>query len=186
MGKGRLAMSLTEEQRLRLGMAFAEHAAATAEQAGLLPLIVAGDDSVAEWSLFAGIPVIPDPGEGLSAAAEAGVSWANQAMSSWLVVHTDLPLLEPSDLILLNGVVQGTDWVIAPSSDGGTSAIGGSGEAKFAYGPGSFFKHIARFPRAKIVARLGLLHDVDTPGDLASARAHSRGEWLHGLEMKRL
>jgi 2-phospho-L-lactate guanylyltransferase (CobY/MobA/RfbA family) len=71
--------------------------------------------------------------------------------------------------------------VIAPSADGGTSVLGGQGDARFGYGPGSFHLHLRRFPEAEIVTRPGLLHDVDSPADLESARRHPRGAWLNDL-----
>jgi 2-phospho-L-lactate guanylyltransferase (CobY/MobA/RfbA family) len=70
---------------------------------------------------------------------------------------------------------------IAPSADGGTTALAGSGPAVFTYGPGSFRRHLGRFPEAGIVIRTGLLHDVDSYSDLAAARRVPRGAWLAGL-----
>lgn len=59
--------------------------------------------------------------------------------------------------------------------------MGGRGHYMFSYGPGSFRRHLARYPNSGIVARLGLLHDVDTVADLISARNHPRGAWLAGM-----
>ncbi|HEY6627408.1 MAG TPA: 2-phospho-L-lactate guanylyltransferase [Acidimicrobiia bacterium] len=178
LGKGRLADSLSVEDRVALSEAFAVHTADLAAAAGLIPLIVAGDEEVAEWALMRGIPTVEDPGDDLSAAAAAGVEWAKAAGSLWLVLHSDLPLLELDELADLNDAMEQSGAVIAPSADGGTSALGGGEPIRFAYGPGSFHRHLVRMPEAAVVARTGLLHDVDSPADLISARNHPRGAWL--------
>lgn len=178
LGKERLAESLTPDARVALAQAFAIRTADTAAAAGMIPLIVAGDYEVAEWALIRGIPTIDDPGIDLSAAAAAGVDWAEAADSAWMVIHCDLPLLQVAELTGLAEALEKSGAVIAPSADGGTSALGAVGPAVFAYGPGSFHRHLARMPEAVVIARTGLLHDVDSPADLASARRHSRGMWL--------
>lgn len=159
----------------------AERTAELAATAGMLPLVVAGDEAVAEWAIRSGLPAVPDPGRGLDEAARIGVVWAGEADTDWLVLHCDLPLLTGSDLDEVTALVTSGASVIAPSADGGTSAIGGHGEAHFSYGPASFHTHLARFPEAVVVARLGFLHDVDSMSDLESARSHPRGRWLAGL-----
>ena len=181
LGKGRLAEVIEPRARRALGVHLAERTVETAETAGFLPLVVAGDDEVADWALRLSIPVVADPGEGLSAAAHQGVIWAGHSSSPWLILHCDLPLLETADLAALAAPLDEGRSAIAPSSDGGTSAIGSVGDFSFSYGPGSFAKHLPRLPGAKVVARIGLLLDVDLPIDLVSASRHSRGHWLAEL-----
>ena len=181
LGKGRMAEDLSTEERSRLGRALAERTASLAVGAGLIPVLVAGDADVADWAAHQGLPSIPDPGAGLDAAAEAGAVWAEASSSSWIVLHADLPLLTGAELEEVAQIRDRHGWVIAPSADGGTSALGGIGAAHFAYGPGSFHRHLARFSRASVLARIGLLHDVDSYSDLESARRHARGAWLVGL-----
>jgi len=178
LGKERLAESLTVDARVALAQAFAIHTADTSASAGLIPLIVAGDYDVAEWALIRGIPTVDDPGIDLSAAAAAGVEWARAAGCSWIVIHCDLPLLQVREVAVLATALEKTGAVIAPSADGGTSALGGSEPLEFAYGPVSFHRHLARIPETTVVVRPGLLHDVDSPADLVSARRHPRGLWL--------
>ena len=120
LGKQRLASALDDAQRSRLGRALATHVAETVEEAGLLAMFVTGDPEVAAWATSSGFPSLPDPGQGLNAAAAAGVEWAARSRSAWIVLHSDLPLLQAEDLGALANTR--TD-VIAPSSDGGTSAI---------------------------------------------------------------
>ena len=178
LGKGRMAEDLSAESRSMLGQALAERTAELAVEAGLIPILVAGDPEVADWAILQGIPNIPDPGAGLDGAAAAGVEWADASSSAWVVLHADLPLLTRSELEDVAGGLTDRGWVIAPSADGGTSALGGRGTTRFSYGPGSFHRHLGRIPGALIVARPGLLHDVDSFSDLMSARRHPRGTWL--------
>lgn len=181
LGKGRLAEALGPDVRARLGRELASKTLDTAEQAGLIPIVVAGDDTVAEWSVGRGVPAIPDPGGGLSRAASEGVAWANNAGSPWMVLHTDLPLLTVEELKTADPLLTSGGDLIAPSTDGGTSLIGSTGNLEFAYGPGSFRVHLPRLRNPTVLAVLGLLHDLDSPGDLESARLHPRGRWLREL-----
>ncbi|MFV1962329.1 MAG: NTP transferase domain-containing protein, partial [Acidimicrobiia bacterium] len=159
----------------RLGRARATHVAETVEEAGMLAVFVTDDPEVAAWATSTGFPSLPDPGQGLNAAAAAGVEWAAQSSSIWIVLHSDLPLLQAEDLRVLADAR--TD-VIAPSSDGGTSAISAGHSIEFAFGPASFHKHLPRLDSPRIVARLGLLLDIDSPADLSSGLSHPRGRWM--------
>ena len=179
MGKGRLSGALNDVARRALGTALAARTAGKALEAGMTPLIVAGDDEVRAWAEAQSLAVISDPDEGLNGAAEAGVVWCRERSMDWIVIHADLPLLQRGDLEALIGALEGSDAVIAPSSDGGTSALGGKGRGVlFSYGPGSFHRHLMRVPDARVVTRRGLLHDLDTPADLESARRHALGGWI--------
>lgn len=178
VGKARLAGYLDAEARAGLGRAFAERTASVAENAGLLPLIVSGDAAVGEWALRAGFPTIEDTGSGLDGAAAAGAAWARESRSAWIVLHADLPLLRTDDLVDAGKAILRSPFLIAPSADGGTSALGGRHTVSPAYGPGSFRRHLSRYPEAEIIVRTGLLLDVDSPDDLRSASRHRRGQWL--------
>lgn len=171
MGKQRLSDSVTPREREELGRSLAGHVAAVVESAGLIPLIVTADDQVAEWATSSGFPSLADPGEGLNAAAASGVAWAEHTASAWIVIHSDLPLLTKSDVTAVAGVVRSGSAAIAPSSDGGTSAIGWRGPFEFAFGKGSFHRHLARLPAPKVIARPGFLLDIDSPGDLDAMRS---------------
>ena len=181
LGKGRLADSLSPSNRERIGKAFAGRTVEIAENAGLIPLVVAGDSTVGEWAILNGIPSIPDPGGGLNAAAAEGVAWADLSSAGWMVIHSDLPLLTPGDLEPQVALIEGGGVVLAPSADGGTSLFGGTGQGNFEYGPGSFSRHFGANPESKVAISLGLLHDVDSENDLRSALAHPRGAWMRGV-----
>jgi 2-phospho-L-lactate guanylyltransferase len=178
LGNQRLAHALDEQTRARLGKALADHVAATVSSVGLVPLVVTADPEVAEWSTRAGFPSLADPAQGLDAAASTGVDWALSTRSSWIVLHSDLPLVGPSDIEALAGPVGEGGSVIAPSADGGTSAIGSEAAVRFSFGASSFHRHLLRITTPRVVARTGLLLDIDSPRDLAAAMATGRGAWL--------
>lgn len=180
-GKQRLADALPEDVRSALGRAMAGHVAETAAQAGLMPLMVTPDPEVAVWATDLGWPSLPDPGTGLDAAAKAGLVWASESRSNWVVVHADLPLLAGEELMGLNECFDAGEDPIAPSADGGTSVLGSRSPIRFSFGPGSFQRHLAQLHRPRVLASMGLLHDLDSPGDLDSTLTHPRGRWLADL-----
>lgn len=176
-GNQRLIPALDDDRRARLGRALPAHVIRIAEASGLIPLIVTADAEVAEWATLSGIPSHPDPGRGLDEAASAGVEWAIRSGSRWIVLHGDLPLLTTSDLRPLMRIVSRGLNPIAPSADGGTSAIGGTGAVDFGFGVASFHRHLPRLPEPSVVVRRGLALDVDSPRDLRVALAHA-DTWL--------
>lgn len=180
LGKQRLAAALDPGRRAALARGLADHVATTVSDAGMMPLIVTADAHVAEWATRAGFPSVADPGVGLNAAASAGVAWAEQASSDWLVLHADLPLVGADDITALSRALEGGS-VIAPSSDGGTSAVGTRGHRDFSFGPASFHRHLKMLPDAGVVTRPGLLLDIDSESDLEAAMSAPRGSWIRDL-----
>lgn len=180
LGKQRLSGALDPARRARLARGLAERVATVAVGAGLMPLVVTGDPHVAEWATRAGFPSVGDPGEGLDVAAGTGVDWAGASGSNWIVLHADLPLIDVSDVTALTGPL-GRGPVIAPSSDGGTTALGSTGPSAFAFGQSSFHRHLKMLPNPQVVARPGLLLDIDSPTDLKAAGTHPRGRWIREL-----
>jgi 2-phospho-L-lactate guanylyltransferase len=177
-GKRRLHDTLDDHARQRLGMALADHVASTVASAGQLPLIVTADPEVAEWGTKTGIPTLADPGDGLNAAASAGIEWARRTDSKWLVLHSDLPLLTIDDVETLTAPVHDGFPVLSPSSDSGTSAIGSRGDFSFAFGVDSFHRHLARLGAVVVVTRRGLALDIDSAADLDAAVGSDSGRWL--------
>jgi 2-phospho-L-lactate guanylyltransferase len=178
LGKTRLAEVVGDAERTDLGRALAARVGEAVEKAGLLPLVVTAFPVVATWATSTGFPSLPEPGEGLDLAASAGVEWAVASRSAWIVLHADLPLVKPPDIRALAELLDEGLNPIAPSSDGGTAAIGGRGGFAFAFGVGSFHRHLARLSSPRVVTTPGLLLDLDSPADLAAALAHPRGRWL--------
>lgn len=181
MGKRRLAGAVDPGTRARLGRGLAEHVASTVASAGQMPLVVTADPEVADWAMRSGFPSLPDPGNGLDLAAHTGVDWARHSGGFWLVVHSDLPLLDPADISALTRPLDNRRDVIAPSSDGGTSAIGSWGAVDFAFGIASFHHHLHALDNPQVIARPGLLLDVDAPVDLNAASRTNRGRWLREI-----
>lgn len=180
LGKQRLAGALDPGRRAALARGLADHVATMVSDAGVMPLIVTADAHVAEWATRAGFPSVADPGAGLDAAASAGVAWAGQASSDWLVLHADLPLIGADDVtVLLKALEDGP--VLAPSSDGGTSAIGTRGDCDFRFGPASFHRHLKMLPDTGVVTRPGLLLDIDSESDLEAALSVPQGGWIRDL-----
>ncbi len=173
--KGRLGGVLGRSGRSSVGRALADRTLDVVLDAGGEPLVVAGDDEVAAWARSHQVPVIGAP-PGLDAAARAALDWAGTRPCA--VLHSDLPLLRSEDLGEPFAALASGRPVIAPSSDGGTSLLGGS--RRFSYGPGSFHRHLAalRHVDPLVVVCAGLLLDLDGPADLAAALRHPRGSWL--------
>lgn len=175
VAKRRLGPAVDAATRSRLGRAVAANTLTMVAASGATPVVVTGDDGVAEWAQAGGFAVVIEPpGGGLDGAA-AAVTGAD----SWAVVHADLPLVTVADLAAAwRGAAPA---VLAPSVDGGTNLIAGAGPMRFRYGPGSFHRHLATMPGASVVTRPGLALDLDTPGDLAAVLALGAPDWLVDL-----
>lgn len=181
LGKQRLSGALDPPTRASLGRALADHVTSSARAAGLTPLIVTADAEVSGWSNLAGFTTIADPGEGLNPAVHTGVQWSTDSGRAWIVIHSDLPLVDAPDLMKLREIIEDGRSAIAPSSDGGTSAIGCPAPIDFAFGVSSFHRHLSMLSNPAVVTRPGLLLDVDSPSDLEAATTHPRGRWIRNL-----
>ena len=173
----RLAEAHGPDQRAALARALASHTAGTVLRAGATPHIVTSAADVREWARASGYPVVPEPtGGGLDGAAAEAVRQASGR--PWLILHADLPCLRPDEVATALDVLRSGRRVLAPSYDGGTSALGGLGRFRFRYGVASFHRHLAFGPPPKVIASLGFLVDIDRPRDLVVAARHPRGAWL--------
>lgn len=168
LAKGRLAESLTPEQRATFAKEMATGVLNAAHQ--LPKWVVCGDKTVAAWALENSAGVIWNAPTGLNSAASAGLDWcASEGYARVLVAHGDLPLArdltwladQPEDVVVVTDRRNdGTNVMIVPTGVG----------FEFQYGPGSAAKHCAQ------AAALGLSHalvrdhelgwDVDLPEDL--------------------
>ena len=173
----RLAGSYGPDERAALALALASHTAGTILRAGVPPHIVTSAEEVREWALAEGHRVVDDPpGGGLDGAAGKAVRLAGGR--PWLVLHADLPCLSPDEVVLALDVARSGERVLAPSYDGGTSALGGRGRHRFRYGAASFHRHLPAGPPPRVITSLGFLLDIDRPQDLVAAARHPRGAWL--------
>lgn len=163
-GMTRLAGVLDEDARAKLTRTLAERLTSAAQGAGMEVHVVTADDGVAGWASSLGANVVDDPGDGLDAAAAAGISLAG---GRWIVAHADLPLVTADALATVDALACDR-YVLVPSLDGGTNVVAGSGAFRFAYGPGSFHRHLAAHPTAAVCVAAPLSVDVDTPRQLAA------------------
>ena len=171
--KVRLAPALDPTRRAELA-----HTMATGvvRAAGDLPVwVVCDDEAVAHWAEEVGATVLWMPRRGLNLAVTEGVAaLAAAGVARVVVCHADLPAavrldhLVPADPAAATMVVvpdrrrDGTNVVSLPTSSG----------FRFAYGAGSFERHLAEAQRlgleVEIVDDPGLSWDVDLPEDLPS------------------
>ena len=164
--KTRLAGQLSPEQRHALSQAMFHHVVQTAQATpGVAEVVVLCDRRPDGWDGR----LIHDTGQGLNAELAACTA------APLLVIHADLPLVTPDDIVALLTASDETGCAIAPDRHGtGTNALAlrvahGFG---FAFGPDSCALHMqAAKGRARLVIRPGLGVDIDTPEDLEIAKA---------------
>jgi 2-phospho-L-lactate/phosphoenolpyruvate guanylyltransferase len=167
--KARLAPSLDAAARSSLAREMAER---VLDAAGPLPVAVVCDDhEVAEWAHQCAAEVLWRPGRGLNGAVEDGVGWlAAHGFERVVVAHADLPWARD-----LQPVADFDGATLVPDRHGdGTNVVcvPACGGFRFAYGAGSFRRHVAEVERLGLALRV--LHDdrlgwdVDLPDDLAA------------------
>jgi 2-phospho-L-lactate guanylyltransferase len=165
--KARLATVLSPAEREALARWTAERVVAAA---GELPVFVAcDDDGVAEWAADHGASVLWHPGVGLNAAVSHSVAdLRERGVQHVVVAHGDLP--RPGALPSV--AVAGAITLVPDSRRDGTNVIALPTRVPFdfAYGPGSFHRHLQQAVAAGIavaVRRDPLLSlDIDIPADL--------------------
>lgn len=176
--KSRLSTVLSAAARREVGMELARRTIAAAGEAGTDTLVLAADAGVADWARNLGANAVVDEGSDLNTAVRS----ATRALGDWMVCHADLPLLTAGDIGVAARLVAEGRTVIAPSSDGGTTLLGGAGrEFEFSYGRASFHRHLRRLDDPLVLTTLGLGLDLDGPDDLEAAVRHQRGRWLADL-----
>lgn len=169
--KVRLAPALAPAQRSALARSMAT---GVVSAAGVLPVwVVCDDPEVAQWAQSVGATVLWMPERGLNRAVSEGVaSLAAAGVHRAVVCHADLP--HATTLSHVSGSAGGgPDVVLVPDRQRkGTNVVSlptASGFG-FAYGPGSFDRHVAEAARlglsVEIVDDPSLAWDVDVPGDL--------------------
>jgi 2-phospho-L-lactate guanylyltransferase len=167
-GMTRLSGHLEPEERRQFARELADRTVRAALGANTRVSVITADVTVQQWAIVSGVGVISErDSQGLDAAATAGVVAVGD--DPWLVIHADLPAIDPGDVQASVQAI-GSGYVLAPSHDGGTSLIGGTGPGfPFQYGPGSFRLHLAAVKGdATILIRPGLALDLDRPWDLAT------------------
>ena len=170
--KVRLAPALDAGARAALARSMATRVVGAA---GSMPVTVACDDEdVRSWAESCGAAVEWTPGLGLNGAVQQGFASLLAAGCDVVVVaHADLPHAERLERLVPGpGVVA----VVPDRRDDGTNvlAVPASGSSfVFAYGPGSFRRHVAEATRLGLEVRVERLPelqwDVDLPDDLPEA-----------------
>lgn len=144
-------------------------------EAGFSVGVVTDSPEVVAWSEVRGVETIREPSDeppGLDRAARAAARHAHGLDLPWAIVHGDLPLVTGHDLRSISDELPPGGVVLAPSYDGGTNVLAGYGSRfPFAYGPGSFRRHLARAAHSpiRVVVRRGLALDLDSARDLSTA-----------------
>jgi 2-phospho-L-lactate guanylyltransferase len=166
--KARLASVLDEADRERLARWTAERVLAAA---GELPTYVACDnEEVATWAAQHGATTLWHPGVGLNAAVNNSVVELRDAgVTDVIVAHGDLPRVHS----LADLAEPGTLTLVPDRHGDGTNVVGvpTAMPFQFAYGPGSFRRHLESAIAAGLSVRVRrdplLALDIDTPSDLA-------------------
>jgi 2-phospho-L-lactate guanylyltransferase len=166
--KARLAVVLSDEERERLARWMSARVLAAA---GELPTYVACDDeTVASWASEHGASILWHPGVGLNAAVNNSVADLRAAgVTDVIVAHGDLPRAHS----LANLVQRGTLTLVPDRHRDGTNVVALPTDMpfQFAYGPGSFQRHldsaIASGHSVRVRRDPLLAIDIDTPSDLA-------------------
>ena len=178
VAKRRLHPRLGADARSRLGKRIAAQTLATARAGGEV-VVISGDADVTRWANALGYEVVEECGDdGLNGAARALGDAAVRAGRPWAVLHADLPLLGGADMVAFLAALRTNGAAIAPSYDGGTSALAASEKINFSYGVGSFRRHLELVPHAGVVVRPGLAYDLDTVADFDRIAASPDGAWL--------
>jgi 2-phospho-L-lactate/phosphoenolpyruvate guanylyltransferase len=172
--KRRLSPALDAPDRHRLAR---DMAGLVLDAAGSLPVAVVCDDpEVAGWAQGRGARVIREPGRGLNGAVAEGVrQLAAAGFERVIIAHADLPLARDLGWV---GAFPGVT-IVPDRHDDGTNvlAIPSDRDFRFAYGPGSFRRHVDEARRLglglRVVREARLGWDIDVPADLRvlSARA---------------
>jgi 2-phospho-L-lactate/phosphoenolpyruvate guanylyltransferase len=167
--KLRLAPALSPPARAALARVMATR---VVRSAGGLPVAVVCDDAeVAAWARHLGATVVWEPARGLNRAVQEGVARLGAAGVGMVVVAAgDLPLASdlrwvarfPGITIIPDRRRDGTNVISVPPAAG----------FAFAYGPGSFARHLVEARRVglpiRVVHSSPLAWDVDVPDDLVA------------------
>jgi 2-phospho-L-lactate guanylyltransferase len=165
----RLADDLPAETRAALARRLAETVLHAAGDAPVV--IITSAPEVVDWARGHGLGIAADPGT-LDAAAAAGFErLAARGVPRVVVAHADLPFAS-SFASVTHDADQPVAVLVPCQRDDGTPVLSVPATARmaFAYGPGSFRRHIAAARAAGLGVRVvrdpDLGFDVDTVDDL--------------------
>lgn len=167
--KDRLSGVLSADQRVLLARTTALGVLESVRGASVF--VVCDNPEVSQWATSHGATVVSQPGAGLNAAVQEGISAAHE-YERVMIVHSDLPL--PSRLReLLNSTVAHNTVTIVPDRhrDGTNVLIIPPGVGfECHYGAKSFEAHMAEATKLGLAIEIieddELALDIDTPEDL--------------------
>lgn len=171
LGNTRLAADLDDHTRTTLARRLATRVVAAA---GDVPVVVVtAAEEVVEWAATVGAHVVDDPGS-LDGAARLGVeALARLGCRRAVVAHADLPFVS-SFAPVVHDAGTPTAVLVPCHHDDGTPVLSiptAAASFQFAYGAGSFRRHVAAARRATLAVRVvrdrALAFDVDTIDDVA-------------------
>lgn len=175
-GKSRLSQVLDVSARQALIEAMLTDVLHAVRSSGATDVVIAacGDHAVS-LARTLGLPVISDerPGGGLNAALTRVLATVSYTDQSVMIVAADLPRITADDLAAVTA--RPASVVIAPTHDDGTAVLlqRPPSQITLAYGAKSASAHAINATAAgrtvASVRRDGLLYDLDTPADLATA-----------------
>ncbi len=172
-GKSRLAAALSPQARERLNSLLFRR---TLDAVGAViraanVIVVSRDGALRDAAAGRGMRVIAERGDTLNEALNEALEVARGGVL--LAISVDLPEITAADVRAMLGEADGRGVAIAPDRAGrGTNALftGPAGCIPFRFGEDSFAAHMAAARgcgiEPKIVARAGLVFDLDLPDDL--------------------
>ena len=136
--------------------------------ASVADVLVVTDDDID----LPGVRIVDDPGGGLGAAIDAGLSVAGFGHRG--VLLGDLPALRADDLVLALEAAEAVPLGVVPDADGtGTTLVTATPGVSLtpSFGEGSYQRHVAAgFADLPVPAASTLRQDVDTAAQLEAAR----------------
>ena len=167
--KERLAAQLDARARAD---AFRQMAERVVDAATPMPVIVVSSaPEVVAWASALDLEVVEDPGSLDGAAATGLAAIASAGLDRAVIAHADLPKAQSLAPAAIDGAAPVAVLVPCHRNDGtNVLSIPTSVPFRFAYGPGSFTKHVAEAERLGLDVRVlrapDLMVDVDVAEDL--------------------
>lgn len=170
-GNTRLAAGLDPAARAELSRNLATRSVEAAQGAPVV--VVTSAPEVVAWGASRGLDVVPDPGS-LDAAARAGaVALAGRGCRRVVIAHADLPFARDYRVVTHDAGMP-LAVVVPCHRDDGTPVLSlpaaAAADFGYAYGPGSFRRHLAAARAAGLAVRVvrvgALAFDVDTLADV--------------------
>jgi 2-phospho-L-lactate guanylyltransferase len=171
LGKARLAADLDDTARAELGRRLADRVADAAAPHPVV--VVTSAPEVRVWAAARQLVVLDDPGSLDGAATRGQQHFDTEGVGRVVVAHADLPRAR-SLAALARDASQPIIALVPCHRDDGTNvlAVPAGVAFRFAYGPGSFRRHVAEARRlglgVRVVRDPDLAFDVDVPEDLAA------------------